>query len=731
MWVTDSYETAEHFARESGGKHVSSLSVKDEPLLIIATDVWSREMEELGQRLGLDDTADLLDLANAVCAAAEVDGWHIPRQYEVRQGGGSDTMLCTPGRHLAVDSSLGSCNIPNMSSTRVYRYGLLAPRENAELVRAQMRAAHVYGNRLVEIERARRAEQRAIVSTHGSTIDLERDAAAATARVELAVEAVAKAKSKDRSNKVPDELRVEIKAARAAKSAVVGQLREARRALREDEAVTARREEIDAAFAEQRRAARASCGVYWGSYLLVEAADDASRKMPLYDGAEPNDPRFARWENEGRIGVQIQKGMSEDELVDDTRLRVTQMPLPPGADPTSKRSAKRRMCELWMRVGSEGRDPIWARFPMVMHRPLPPGCRIRGAAVALRRIGPREEWSVAITVEFDVELRSVPAEGAVAIDLGWRQLDHGVRVGAWWDGERGGEVVVPWSVVSGLKKADELRATRDKNFDAARDALVAAKAASGSATGDTSSLAWPEWLVQATETLSQWRSSGRLAALALRWRSARFEGDEQVYAALEAWRYHDHHLWSWECSQRTKTLRRRREIYRVFAAKLATEYRTVVLEDFDLRAIARRKPIDAGGENESARSMRQAIAPSELRLCVRNAFAGRTVEVDAVDSTRECHSCGSIEKWDQAAQIRHTCSSCGVHWDQDDNAARVLLERASAGGALANTAAARNDESGNDSAPVRGGRFAKAKAAKRARVAEKEAARNQAAEPAE
>ena len=63
-----------------------------------------------------------------------------------------------------------------------------------------------------------------------------------------------------------------------------------------------------------QRNARAHCGVYWGTYLLVEAAHDASREMPLYDGVEPNDPRFSKWNGEGRIGVQVQQGADANDL---------------------------------------------------------------------------------------------------------------------------------------------------------------------------------------------------------------------------------------------------------------------------------------------------------------------------------------------------------------------------------------------------------------------------------
>ena len=316
---------------------------------------------------------------------------------------------------------------------------------------------------------------------------------------------------------------------------------------------------------------------------------------------------------------------------------------------------------------------------MVMHRPLPAGAVVRRAAVHVRRIGPREEWSVEITVSMLPVERANLGAGAVAIDLGWRQLgDYDamtdeVRVGVWLgeDGERG-EVRLPSAVISGIRKAEDLRSIRDKAFDAARGALAAWL---------TSGIVLPLWLVAASTHLPQWKSAARLAALCRRWAANRVEGDAEAFGALEAWRYHDHHLWSWECSQRTGALRRRREVYRVAAAHLASRYSTLVLEKFDLRkpGFAARVPAESPEENETARSNRQLCAPSELRLVASNAFRGRGGSVEDVlaqDTTRKCHvaGCGLVEQWDQASEIRHRCAH-GHEWDQDANAAANILAR--------------------------------------------------------
>jgi transposase len=554
-----------------------------------------------------------------------------------------------------------------MAGVKVYRYGLLAPVEQSERVRSQMRLAHRYRNVLVEIERARRAALRTLLAGHGDVAKLTVVAQEADAEIERLYKSAKVERQGARTRAISDGVREALKAAKETKKGALAAAREARAAIKLDEQVIEGRKLIEERAAYLRRNARAHCAVYWGSYLGIEAASEQMAKMPLYDGVEPNDPRFVRWEGEGSVGVQIQKGMSSQEVMGcaDTRLRIECGVVPKGVDPTSKRAAKRQHMVLAIRVGSEGRSPIWARFPMMMHRPLPADGIIKWASVHLRKRGPREEWCVTITVE-TAEARRPAESGAVAVDLGWRKFEDGsLRVATWRgdDGKGGFLVLSPWDL-SRIEKANDLRSIRDQNFDKARIALVDWK--------KTATV--PAWFEKATATLPQWRAVARLVALARRWKSERFEGDEAGYDALETWRYHDHHIWEWESSQRIKALRNRREIYRVFAAKLAKEYRTVVLEEFDLRKIAERPAVDGDTtQNPTARTMRHSAAVSELRMCITLAFVDRVEKVPAENTTKVCNPCGSIQVWDQAADLIHTCTECGVTWDQDENAALNLL----------------------------------------------------------
>lgn len=559
-----------------------------------------------------------------------------------------------------------------------------------------------------------------------------------------------------------------------------------------------------------KRAARAASGLFSGTYQFVEgAADDAARKMPLYDGVEPNDPCFVRWTGDGAVAVQIDNGgvPCADIFGNDTRLRVdpvdegtwwalrqrdvvltvderrlrADLPpigwgstLPPEErvtrwrtrpalererdprprDPEDQRVPGRRgpHTMLRMRVGSDGRAAIWGVWPMIMHRGLPEGGTIKRATVHVRQLAGttnrghgtvrREEWYVTITVQLP-DVADAPrvrrcGEGAIAVDLGWRQVGEENRVAA-WHGEdgRADELRLDARVLTGLRKADEIRSIRDQNFNSARGVL---------ATWLREHEDVPDWLREATRFLGQWKASAKLAMLALRWRDARFPGDDEAFgrrptadeirsgvrgAGIEGWRHQDKHLWEWEESQRTGALRHRREVYRRFAADIARGYRTLVIEDFDLSKMAKRAPRGGAAENETARSNRHAVATSELRICMINAFrdrGGAEEKVPARDTTRTCNVCGLVETFDAAAMIHHACTGCSAVWDQDDNAAINMLARwdklrRERSADAQNPGAARNEQKPNGSGAVKRSRWARARRLAPEREARKGTAR--------
>jgi hypothetical protein len=75
----------------------------------------------------------------------------------------------------------------------------------------------------------------------------------------------------------------------------------------------------------------------------------------------------------------------------------------------------------------------------------------------------------------------------------------------------------------------------------------------------------------------------------------RFAGDEQAFGALHAWYNRHVHLWTWQANLRDQLIRRRRELYRCFAADLAERFDCVFLKDIALRRISAKSPSGQNG----------------------------------------------------------------------------------------------------------------------------------------
>lgn len=490
--------------------------------------------------------------------------------------------------------------------TMVYQYGLLPPVHGEEIVRSQLRATHDYQNDLVAIERGRRSALRAI---------------------------------DDASDEVREAALILRAAIRNMRKSAEQELRAARKRARADAAdELARIQVLDELI---RRDAREITPCWWGSYLDVEARHQQSRAQPLYgdDAMTPNDPSFRRgprwqdavpvsdprrhwWMAEGQLGVQLQGGISVEDALGcvDTRLRIEHRA-------TDRRG--RRYCTLWMRVGSDGRRaPLWAAWPLKIHRDLPAGAVIKWARVSVRPEGTRERWTVEITVDVPpAEQKARPAGGTLIVEWGWTPLaDGGIRVASWCD-DRGdsGDVVLPARIAGGIVKPHGIRAVRDLVRNDAREQIARIIREDASA---------PVFARQAAATMHLWGSPLRFRALWMQWREhlggagvaprvrmvcgrrgydpvCEDREDHPAYAALAEYVRRDLHLHGYEAGARANALRYRRDWYRCLAREWRGRYRAVLYSDQDLSHEAR------WGDDSDVRF---AASPSKLRDAVKQAF---------------------------------------------------------------------------------------------------------------
>ncbi len=557
---------------------------------------------------------------------------------------------------------------PSTTNSCNFEYGLLSPTTNAEQVDALILLGHRYKNKLCEISLDHRTKYRAMARSGDlDALEVSISVLVGKRREEEEKIKVIKAKTRKRSTPEMEPFKAQVKALREQLRVLREQRKTIKATIKEDPAVVKAAEALNEGLIKEIKKARAASGLSgcWGTYVVLERAAAAARHGKM-------DPRFHRWGGAGFIAVQLQGGLGPSETASDTRFQID--PVDADAYDAPKRGDRRRKARtvVRLRIGSdEKRRPIWADFPAIIHRPLPADCNIKEVRVMKRRIGVRYKWTLLVTIARSKEAppmrKGHSGNGRVGIDIGWRLRDDGsLRVAYWQDDQGGsGEYTLDPSYRKAHDRVESLRSIRDKNLDVMRPVLAAL----------IKEVKIPEWFTE-RGNITLWRSPARFAALALFWRDQRFAGDEKAYDLINKWRHQDKHLLDWESSLREKIYNRRRDRYRCFAAKIADKYDTVVMENFDLRQVA-----VLGGENElhaTARYQRQIAAVSKLRGAIKNACSMRGVvylEVPAAYTTRVCHACGSVEKWDQR-ELVHTCGGCGVTWDQDANAADNILRAA-------------------------------------------------------
>jgi hypothetical protein len=568
-----------------------------------------------------------------------------------------------------------------MPTTLVYRYGLRPPIQNAQFITDQMEIAHRYRNALVENTQTERKARRA-------TIEALPEVQAAMDEARAKIDAVVRAR-KDlkkehidaRKKKHSENTETTLEFARAACKEAMKKLEAVRKRAARNPVVSAEIKRILDVSHKGLLSARHTKSPWWGTYKFVEASHEQSlrlvlapgksKELPLWDGLDARDPRFVpRAAAKFMIGAYNNRG--------EKKAPREWLTIEPGIvlgnaknSPSQKRQDTYRVLCMQVGVERKGGDAVYGRWPMVMHRPIPAGAKITECKVLLKTEGPNKRWEAHLTLNMDAcERREECGEGRVAVDIGWRMIDDEIRVArVVADDGTQYELRLDSRLVESIEKPASLRSIRDINHDKIRTELL-----SWCAKNKT-----PTWLDTALENAPLWKSQKHLVRVTGTWSHERFHGDEEMFAKIEAWRLQDLHLWDWECSLRSQSLAQREQRYREFARKLSGLYRELVIEDFDLREVAKKSPGESEEhENEKARANRVKASTSELRGILIHAFLVRGGVVRKRDpslTTHECPMCAAITDFDAARHISWTCESCGARWDQDDSACRILLSR--------------------------------------------------------
>jgi hypothetical protein len=537
--------------------------------------------------------------------------------------------------------------------TRIYAYGARPPIEGMDVIERQMRLQHRYKNNLVAIERARRDSYNAILTEAAPELQAIQDRLAALKVEKDAIyEALRRARAKARKRLPTDAPSAERVLAINGEMKALGEREKAQKAATKAPEVQALVKASEQRAADMIRRFRAECGLRpSGTYLATEASIPQSGPPP----------KFRRYDGSARVVVQTVGpkankaagvfGLTVNDLMAgrDRRLEIDTTPRVRYSKRHPEGVVVPNSATLHIRV--EGQN---VTIPFIMHRPLPADSVVKWVGVYRYRSGPYWRWEVQFTLESSTFFPEKRDGQAVAVDFGAKSAKGG-RIVAKAVGTDGRVHVLslPDRVVDAMDHVDSLISIRKREFNSMREMLLDWMAGHDA----------PGWLEQECEHMPLWRSQERMARLARTWAHQRFDGDDEPFEALEAWRRQDLHLWQWETSERDKTLNYRREVYRLWAKKLSREYALLVTEKVNFARIAKKKPEEADTAQAPRNRTRSHAAPSHARSALRAAFDGGSIILSPAGRSQRCPSCGSEHAVEQDGEM--LCYDCGLRADAD------------------------------------------------------------------
>lgn len=554
---------------------------------------------------------------------------------------------------------------PTDTTARVYAYGCGEPVDGIEHILAESQRARALWDKLVDIERDH--DRRTIDSAcadEPAIAALIEHLCALSAQIGALIDERralrAKAREKVPTPQVDSALDHLVPERRAERSALWRGLAKWRQAHKDTvrELELGRRGEVSAA--------RRASGLYWGNYNRVVSDYERARRTVRTKGRRlrQSDPMRER----GILTVQIQRtrtglGASFDELFGAVpALRIE--PIDAAAhDPALPRAERARRYRTWLtiRVDAAGHT---ARLRLHLHRPVPHEARIKSAALTWHPEGERLRYRLNLTLSMPARVVEHSEKSACGIDLGWRLQDEGSLLVATLVNTRGElrRYTLPRDWMAGMDQIARL----GKHID--DETLHLAEL--------TEHMALPAVLREAFARWHKGLGAKHIDTVALH--DGVRELAFKVPAPVKHWYDRYRHLWLWREHLRAKLLRRRRELYRLMAREIASAHALIALDTLDLAMLARTKKREDGSDPELhalARAQRHRACLHELRreLYEQAAKHGAMVTEVSGPSTLRCAGCGHENQPANRAKRVWRCEGCAREWDQDVNAARVML----------------------------------------------------------
>lgn len=381
--------------------------------------------------------------------------------------------------------------------------------------------------------------------------------------------------------------------------------------------------------------------------------------------------KFRKFDGTGSLNVRLNKnGRTLTEDLFNGKCSLIKIDLiPPRVTKKAPNGIKCKEGTLKFRVNStESGRPIFVTFGgLKYHRDLPPEAVIKTARVRVFKKGLLTKYELQITVEAGLGFNSTrKMTGTKAgLDLGWRKMAEGIRIGYVYDtNSESKEIVLPSIISDKLKHTEDLQSTIDQLFNENKEYL--------SVWVNNNFHLQPDWFRKETQYIDQWRSGKRLFNLFNKWKENRFNNDDSIYSVMELWYHKYKHYYMWLVCEKQKTILRREHYYRSIAIDLCKKYDSIYIENLKGNSMAKS---GAGGEG------RFKSSPfAFLKILKEVALNGgvELIKVPAPYTSKVHYQCGQV--CDIKGDLVYRCEHCNEEFDRDLNASRNILRAGLEGG---------------------------------------------------
>ncbi|KMV19589.1 hypothetical protein ACT17_05930 [Mycolicibacterium conceptionense] len=579
-----------------------------------------------------------------------------------------------------------------------------------EQLMRQLRLAHDLREDLVTLQLDYETAKAGIWSSYPAVAAAETELADAESAAEQAAAAVSEERTKLRTKRITGPLAQKLTAARKR----VREARSTRRAAISEVHEEAKGRLVDASDAlkaQQKALYKTYCqdgDLFWATFNDVLDHHKAAVKRigQMRAAGQPAQLRHHRFDGTGSIAVQLQRQAGQPqrtpELIADVDGKYGRVLSVPWVQPDRWERIPRRerrmigRVTVRMRAGQLSGEPQWLDIPVQQHRMLPLDADITGARLTVTRTAGTLRAQISVTAKIP-DPEPVTDGPDVAVHLGWRNTDTGVRVARWRStepievpfdfrdtltvdpGGRSGEIFVPEAVPRRVERAHLIASHRADRMNELRARLVDYLAETGPRPHPSR-----EGEELGAGNVRMWKSPNRFAWLARVWAD-----DESVSTdireALAQWRHQDWISWHHQEGGRRRSAAQRLDVYRQVAAVLVSQAGRLVLDDTSYADIAQRSATTKTEElpNETAARInrrRAHAAPGELRQTLVAAADRDAVPVDTVSHTgvSVVHAkCGHENPSDgRFMSVVVACDGCGEKYDQDESALTHMLTRA-------------------------------------------------------